>query len=457
MEKQNYTSQQYMKFIIPSLFGAVCFLLPIPTADGTLTTILGMLVDATRAALKPSLPYIALVITVASGVMTAIAVFQKPKWIMDNELLKRTFFVGPLWWVSRIAGSVIMIMVVFKLGPEFIWSMDTGGTCGIVLLPILTPLFVYACFLIAPLTDFGFMEWAGTMARPFMRPLFTLPGRASIDCLASWLGSPSVGVIITRKQFEEGYYSGREAAVISTTFSIVGIAYIYVMVEFVGLPHMYFQMLISTYVVSLVLAFIMPRIWPLGRVKDTYYYKETDEFRPEGRIREDDIDPKYTLSQWALKTAVERAEKSTFDSFLKEGLRSLLGIYSSIFPLVMSWGTLALVIATYTPVFEWLSYPFYFLLNLVNCPEPAQVGIAFVLSYADQFLAGVIGASVASEVAKFMCAGISITGLIYLTEVGVLVLDSKIPLNFIDLTVIYIERAIVTIFLLMPFALFFCS
>ncbi len=359
--------------------------------------------------------------------------------------------------VNFCIGGIVMIMVIFKLGPEFIWSMDTGGTCAIVLLPILTPLFVYACFLIAPLTDFGFMEWAGTMARPFMRPLFTLPGRASIDCLASWLGSPSVGVIITRKQFEEGYYSGREAAVISTTFSIVGIAYIYVMVEFVGLPDMYFQMLISTYVVSLVLAVLMPRIWPLGRVKDTYYFKETDDFRPEGRIREEGIPSDYTLSEWALKTAIDRAENSTFEKFIKEGVRSLLGIYSSIFPLVMSWGTLALIIATYTPIFEWVSYPFYFLLDLVNCPEPARVAIAFVLSFADQFLAGVIGADVVSEAAKFMCAGISITGLIYLTEVGVLVLDSKIPINFIDLTVIYIERAIVTIFLLMPFAFYFTS
>ncbi|MBA7591919.1 hypothetical protein ES708_34090 [subsurface metagenome] len=118
----------------------------------------------------------------------------------------------------------------------------------------------------------------------------------------------------------------------------------------------------------------------------------------------------------------------------------------------MSWGTIVLIIAAYTPVFQWISYPFYLLLELVKIPEAYQTAPAFVLGFADQFLSGIIGAARVARVAKFMCAGISITGLIYMTEVGVLILDSNIPLNFKDLLIIYIERAILTVFLLAPFA-----
>jgi nucleoside recognition membrane protein YjiH len=85
------------------------------------------------------------------------------------------------------------------------------------------------------------------------------------------------------------------------------------------------------------------------------------------------------------------------------------------------------------------------------------VAPAFVLSYADQFLAAVIGADRTAAAAKFMCAGISATGLIYMTEVGVLILNSRIPLGVGKLTGIYAMRAVFSVFLLAPLALFFAG
>jgi len=42
-------------------------------------------------------------------------------------------------------------------------------------------------------------------------------------------------------------------------------------------------------------------------------------------------------------------------------------------PLVVSWGTIVLIIATYTPVFQWISLPFAWLLELVKIPEAYKV------------------------------------------------------------------------------------
>jgi nucleoside recognition membrane protein YjiH len=91
----------------------------------------------------------------------------------------------------------------------------------------------------------------------------------------------------------------------------------------------------------------------------------------------------------------------------------------------------------------------------MRIPEASEVGTAFILSYADQFLAAVVGSNAQTDAARFMCAGISATGLIYMTEVGVLIINSSIPLNFIKLTFIYIVRALLTILLLSPFAWYF--
>ena len=40
----------------------------------------------------------------------------------------------------------------------------------------------------------------GTLLSKVMRPVFNLPGRSAIDCIASWLGDGTIGVLLTRKQ-----------------------------------------------------------------------------------------------------------------------------------------------------------------------------------------------------------------------------------------------------------------
>jgi nucleoside recognition membrane protein YjiH len=441
------TSRELLRFLVPSLIGLAIFTLPIPK-DGTVTIIIGILVDLLRAVLQDYLPLIGMVLVVLSGAFTLFCVAVKPTYVKNNDFLRGLFIVGPVWYISRALGAVLYVMVYYQLGPEFIWSPDTGGTPVFILIPILVALFIFTSFVISLLTDFGLMEYFGTLLRRVMRPLFTLPGRAAIDCLASWLGSPSVAVIITRRMYDDGYYTGREAGIIATTFSLVSIGYIYVMAEVVGLPHKYFQLLFATYVVSLILAFLMPRIWPLSKLPDTYNVHTGKRIKEYEELEE----KKVTLHQWAVQTAVDRAKTSGVKSFWESGWKTLLTIYVSTLPLVMAWGTIALVIAFYTPLFQWAAYPFSLMLQLIGIPEAAETGTAFVLALPDQFLAGIVGAGVESNIAKFMSAGISITGLIYLSEVGVLILDSKIPIKFWDLIVIYLIRAILSIFLLAPFA-----
>jgi nucleoside recognition membrane protein YjiH len=447
-EKRRYTSAQILKFVIPSLVGAIAFVMPIPQ-DNTFNTILGILIDILKAALKNYLPAMAMAFVVLSALISLIAVAVKPKFIMDNGFMRDLFFVPPFWLASRLLGGALYIMIFFHLGPEMIWNMDNGGTPGIVLAPALLIIFLILAGFVPLLTDYGLMEYVGTFARPVMQPLFKLPGRAAIDCIASWVGSSSVAVVITTKIHDQGYYSDREASIIATTFSVISIAYIYVMADFVKLPHMYFQILISVYAVTFILALIMPRIWPLSSVPDTYSGRAGKQ-----RIGDDTPSGK-TLGQWALELAVDRAAKQTAPDTLRNIVKTLVSLVVSTMPLVISWGTVVLIVANNTPVFKLIATPFTWLLGLMDIPEAAEVGTAFILSYADQFLAAVVGSNVTTDAARFMCAGISATGLIYMTEVGVLILNSSIPLSFVKLTVIYIIRAVLTIFLLSPFAWYF--
>ncbi len=447
--KRPLRTSEIMKFLIPSLVGAVAFLMPIPQGT-TMNTLLGMAIDFGKGTLKGQLPFLAMILVCAGALFTLYAVLAKPKFVRENDFLSELFMVSPFWVFSRLLGAIFYPLIYFKVGPEIIWHMDNGGTPGFLLAPALLVVFSVLAFIVPFLTDFGLMEYIGTMARPILRPLFTLPGRAAVDCVASWVGSSSVGVVITTKMHREGYYSDREASIIATCFSVISIAYIYLMADFVGLPHMYFQLLISIYIVTFILALLMPRIWPLRGMKDDYSGKEQ---QPIG----EDLPQGFTLREWALHSAVEKARDQGAYTVVATCLRTFTSLIVSTMPLVISWGTLVLIVANNTPIFQWISLPFAWMLALVNIPEAAQVAPAFVLSYADQFLAAVIGADRVAEAAKFMCAGISATGLIYMTEVGVLILNSTIPLGAGKLTVIYVIRAVLSVFLLAPFALYFCG
>lgn len=449
MEKNRYSLSQGMQFVVPSLIGLIAFIMPIPQA-GSFNTMLGMLIDLLKGGFKGWLPLGAMVFVGASALFTLFAVLVKPKFVTGSPFLGELFLVSPFWLVSRLLGGVLYGIIYFKLGPEIIWNMDNGGTPGMVLAPALLVIFLVLAGFIPLLTDFGLMEYVGTFARPVMRPLFKLPGRAAVDCLASWVGSSSVAVVITTKVHDQGYYSDREAGVIATCFSVISIAYIYAMADFVGLSNRYFQILISVYLVTLALAFIMPRIWPLASMPDTYSGRA-------GKQRIDGVPPGKSLGVWAFELAVNRAAGQSFARYVRNIVKTLLSLVVSTMPLVISWGTVALIIANSTPVFRVMGAPFSWLLGLMRIPEAAQVGPAFILSYADQFLAAVVGSGLKTDGARFMCAGISATGLIYMTEVGVLILNSKIPLGFLKLTIIYLIRAVLTVFLLSPLVWVFCG
>ena len=82
--------------------------------------------------------------------------------------------------------------------------------------------------------------YQNSSSQRFNSNLFNLPGRSELDCVASWLGDDSIGVLLTSKQYEEGFYSKREATVIATTFSVVSITFSLVVITQVRLEHLIF-------------------------------------------------------------------------------------------------------------------------------------------------------------------------------------------------------------------------
>ena len=190
----------------------------------------------------------------------------KPKSAYVRGLFDQT----PVWFITRILAMIFVLMSYFKVGPEFIISKDTGNFILNNLLTTLLVIFVFAGLLLPLLLEFGLLEFVGTLLVKFMRPIFTLPGRSAVDCFTSWLGDGTLGVMLTAKQYEDGFYSEREAAIISTTFSAVSITFCLVVLKQVDLANLFVPYYITICAVGVICAIIIPRIPPLSMKKDKY-------------------------------------------------------------------------------------------------------------------------------------------------------------------------------------------
>lgn len=426
-----------LKFLVPSLTGVFMFLVPFQVGE-TINIGMGLLADGLNVLLGEALPAIAVVILCVSVALTTLVKTVRPRWA-ERQVWREMLDVGPLWFGMRILGAIFALMTFFQFGPAFVTASHTGGVVLNDLAPVLLTFFFFAALLLPFLVDFGFMEFVGSMVRKPFRMIFRLPGRSAIDATASWMGSGTVGVLITAQQYERGFYNRREAAVIATNFSIVSIAFSLLITNFVDLNHMFVPFYFTIVVAGLIAAIIVPRLPPLSRKPDTYH-------EPAGCQLAEQADSGMGLFRYSLTQAVRRAESAPGLAVLaRSALFNVADIFLALLPLVMAIGTAGLVLAEFTPVFTWLSYPMVPILELLGLPEAQAAAPATLVGFADMFLPAVLASNIESELTRFVIACLSVTQLIYMSEVGALLLKSKIPLSLLELLAIFLLRTAITL------------
>ncbi len=433
-----YQLRDYLKFIIPSLIGILLFIVPITKGEG-ITIPVAFFVGILNELFVEQIPAFATGVIVLSVVASLVAMLAKPKFILNSPYLNKLLNVSKFWLFARIIGMIFTVIALTNIGPEWISSENTGGLLLYDLLPILLTTFLLAGFLLPLLLNFGLLEFFGSLTMKVMRPVFKLPGRSSLDCLASWVGDGTIGVLLTTKQYEEGYYTKREAAVIATTFSVVSITFTIVVIQYLELEKYFIHYYITIIIAGLVAAIIMPRIPPLSRKSNTYYEDHM-------ATTEADIPSTMSFVKWGLVQAITKAKKNeSFRNTINEGVKNVVDMWMGVLPIVMSIGVTALVIAEYTPLFTILGKPFEPILTLLQVPEAEQAAQTMVIGFADMFLPAIIGSGIESELTRFVIACVSVTQLIYLSEMGGLLLGSKLPVSFKDLVLIFLLRTAITL------------
>lgn len=426
MKNTTITTKNLLKFILGSAFGVLMFLVPIPQGD-SFTTLLDYLKTFLKNLFGSSLPCILLIMITAASLLSLYDSICKPDWIRKNHYLSKAFSTTPFYLISKLLISV-----------------DTGATivdlCGTLFCIVLG-----FSFILPFLTDCGIMEFLGVILRPVVRPLFHVPGRASVDLIASWFGASNAAVILTREQYMKGFYTKREAAYIMTNFSLVSIPFCLLIADTLGIANLFPPFYLCICLVGIVLAVIIARIPPIRTTPDTYQEKV-------GRQLNEDVPTKKGILTYALELSCKRAETFTARGVLSSGLEVVMGMFFDLIPIVVSWGTLALILATYTPLFNWISYPMALYLKLFGVQEAFAAAPATLVGFTDMFIPALLITGLESVKTKFIIGVLSLVQIIYLTEVGTIIIKSEIPLNLWKLFLIFMERTLIAIPLIVLFA-----
>ncbi len=427
-----------LRFILPSLFGILTFLTPIRW-DGNLTIGIGVVTGWIKILLGAHALSAVVGILVITSILTILGTVFKADWVCRHKARKDLFDVPYIWMALRLIGTILGLMYLFQTGPELLISEEIGGAVFVGIGVNALSIYIGACLLLPLLTDFGFMEFAGTLARPVFRSVFRLPGRSAIDAVTSFVGSSSIGLLITIGQYNDGNYTARQASVIAANFSVVSIPFALVVASVAGIEHLFISWYGVVVLACLLAALITPRLPPLSR-KEDIYISGARESAAESR------NASRSLLREAWERAMARAESAPgVHEFFATGVTNMMFFMFSVLAAAMALATLAAVITFHTPIFSWLSYPLVGVLEFAHLPDAVAASPALLSGFLDQYMPAIVAAGIDSNATSFVLAGLSVCQLVFMSEFGVIVLRSSLPLDIRDLAAIFLLRTVIVL------------
>jgi len=409
-----------------SLIGLLLFFVPFEIA-GRSTILLDHAASALQLHARPLVIGVALLFMLYG----ALAPWLDGSW--------RRSLTHSVFSVLKVCGLLIGAAYLLQLGPQALYQPD--------MLPFLFEKLVLSLALIVPLGSlalvfligFGLLELIGVLMQPVMRPIWRTPGKSAIDAVASFVGSYSVGLLITDRMYQQGHYSVREAAIIATGFSTVSAPFMVIIAKTLGLMGQWNLYFWGAMAVTFTVTAISARIYPLSRLPS--------ESTPEAQLQ-----PGESRLGSAWRAGMQQASIApSLGAALRETFVDGLRMTAAILPSILAVGLLGLLAAKYTPLFDALGVLLYPLTWLFGLEEPMQVARALSAGLAEMFLPAMLLKD-ADVLVKFVTAIVSVSSVLFLSASIPCVLATRIPLSLGHLLLIWLQRTLLSLLLAIPLA-----
>src|SRR5699024_9039643 len=429
MKKQKGKSM--WRFFLYSAIGVILFFVPV-TLFGESSILLDHFVTLVGNVFGDSIKYYTLLVIIAGAVYP----FISKEWNKNAIEIVLTFF--------KIAGVVVGFMVVFQIGPAFVLREDIGPFLFNSLAVNLSILIPVGGAVLGLLVGYGMLVFIGVIMEPIMRPLFKTPGKSAVDAVASFVGSYSIGLLITNRVYKDGQYSRKEAMIIATGFSTVSATFMIVVARTLGLMDHWNLFFWTTLIMTFVVTAISVRIPPL-RTEEDYYYNGEDNTEKE------EFEGNRFEYAW-FKAKQQSFESERLWENITNNLRDAFKMTMTVVPTILSIGLLGLIIVEFTPLISWVSYIFYPALYLFPLDDIPLLAEAVTVSIIEMFLPSLLVVDAAIEL-RFITAVISISCIIFFSAVVPCIMATDINMKIWKMVAVWFIRAVLSLVIVTPIAL----
>lgn len=419
------------RFYVFSIIGIILFFIPIQIGKDN-TIIVDHIHLGIRSLLGDLTAYYALIIIIMGAILPVIRMDFKKS------------FTDCILVIFKLLGAVIGIMYVFKIGPKLLFDKDYGPFLFDKLMLPLSILIPVGAIALSFLVGYGLLEFIGVLMQPIMRPIFKTPGKSAVDAVASFVGSYSLGLLITNRVYKDGMYNKKEAVIIATGFSTVSATFMVIVARTLDLMGHWNLFFWSTLIITFVVTAISAHLPPISRESEAYYNNQ------EGQ-KESKVKGNY------MKAAYDEAKKQSYQSLtlfkniglnLKDGVEMTM----AILPSILSIGFLGLILANFTPIIDWLSYIFYPFIYIFPIDDKPLLAKASMISIIEMFLPSLLVVKAAIEV-KFVVAITSISAIIFFSALIPCILATDIKIPIWKLVAIWFIRVALTLLIAIPLSL----
>ncbi len=419
---QSLTNKNLWKFLLCSALGIFVFFIQVTIGEHSRIPV-DHLIALLKTLLKEIYPYLILL-------LIAAALFSR---LRQRDHQGGMFFLVQSALGLGITGAFCLELLPASLAAVVQSAVDATGNilCAIFLTSVFVPL----------LTEYGLVDFVGVFFRPIMRKVFLTPGSSAVIGVSAFLGNYSMGHVLSRKMYERGQFTEKEAVIVSVGFSTCSIGLMINLVNYLGLMPLWNVYVLDILLVTFATTIIIARIPPVRWKKDSY--------APGVEPKAEAVCPKQELWREATRQALEKAQASApFLVSVKDMFIRVIPVICEITGTSMFVITLALLLKDYTPVFSWIGSLFLPVLRL--CGLGSQEAYACTLPLGaclfEPVLSGVITQGMEfSFVAKWIIAIVPYSSIIFFAGFIPSLWKSGIPCRIWEMLLIWVERMVVGI------------
>ena len=186
---------------------------------------------------------------------------------------------------------------------------------------------------------------------------------------------------------------------------------------------------------------ITARIYPIRNKSDAYFENQ------KGDVEKDIPKEKFKV---AFNEGMEVCTNS--GSILENviiNLKDGIMLAFNIGPSLLTIGTLGIVLANHTPIFDWIGYLVYPFTLVSGFEEPLLTAKALALGIAEMFLPAVLVTKLSFEI-KMLVAITCVSEVLFFSASIPCMMATNIPISFKDYLIIWFERVVLSILVSIP-------